>query len=204
MPGSNTRVCLYFVCMTSLQEGAGWLKFNRQFVALLYLPVSLVSQRLRERGGRGKMDLIVLEVTPAGSKPPAADDSMRTSTSGRCGFGASAPFSTRASSLHIERAGGSAILPKLVGPSTARAEEISPCFSSYAAAPSVRLRVFVCFYVCLGGEMWLLSFMLESCLTLICVLLLLAFEPFYGRSGLSIYRSFCPVLLQLFGTFLPS
>ena len=91
------------------------------------------------------MPLNVVEAVPASSKPPAGGD-LRISTGEGHGFGASAPSSTRVSCLHIERAGGSAILLKLVelvGPSMARAKEVSPCFSSSAAAPSVRLRVFV-------------------------------------------------------------
>ena len=53
-PGSTTRVYLDFVRMTFLQQGeANWLKFTRQFVALLYLPVSLVSQMPQEAGGQG-------------------------------------------------------------------------------------------------------------------------------------------------------
>ena len=97
----------------------------------MYFFISLVSRRLQERGGRGKIVLIVVEVVPAGSKPPVADDSIRTSTGERRGFGASAPLMTSASFLHIERAGGSAILPRLVelvGPSMAQEELISPYF----------------------------------------------------------------------------
>ena len=65
----------------------------------------------------------------ASSKPPPADDGMRTSSSGRYGFGASAPLLMRAPPMYFSGAGGSAILPKLVkllGPSSARAEELSP------------------------------------------------------------------------------
>ena len=80
------------------------------------------------------------------SKPPAVDVDVRISTGERHGFGASAPSPTRTSPLLIGRAGGLTTLPKLVelvGPSTAGAEEISPCSSSAAAAPSVRLRAFL-------------------------------------------------------------
>ena len=45
------------------------------------------------------MVLIVVEAIPAGIKQPAADDSMRTSTDGKCGFGASAPLWTRSSPM---------------------------------------------------------------------------------------------------------
>ena len=37
----------------------------------------------------------------AGSKPPAAVDSMHTSTGGRCSFGTSAPLLTRAPRMHF-------------------------------------------------------------------------------------------------------
>ena len=82
------------------------------------------------------MALIIVEAVPAGIKPPAADDSMRTSTSGKQGFGASAPSLTRASPMQFsEPKRGSTVLPK-------QAAEISPCFIPSAAAPSVRLSVF--------------------------------------------------------------
>ena len=55
-----------------------------------------------------------MEAMPASSKPPAADDSMRTSTGRRCGFGASAPSLTRAPSMNFLGARCSNILPKLV------------------------------------------------------------------------------------------
>ena len=62
------------------------------------------------------MVLITIESVPAGSKPPAADGSMRTFTGGGCGFGASTPWLSRMSPMHfsgsIKR--GSAIVPKLV------------------------------------------------------------------------------------------
>ena len=43
------------------------------------------------------MVLSVAETLPASGKPLAANISMRTSTGGRCGFGASVPTLTRAS-----------------------------------------------------------------------------------------------------------
>ena len=95
------------------------------------------------------MVLIVVEAVPAGSKPPAADGSMRTSTGGKCGFGTSAPSLTRASLVHFSGAikRGSAIMPtlvKLVRPSsTIIAEELSPLFTRSAAASSVRFRIFL-------------------------------------------------------------
>ena len=52
------------------------------------------------------MALIVVEVVPASSKPPAGVD-VCISPGERHGFGASVPLSTKAPSLHIGRAGGS-------------------------------------------------------------------------------------------------
>ena len=96
------------------------------------------------------MVLIAVKAVPAGSRPQAADDSMRTSTGERCGFGASAPSLTKELKMHFSGArGGWAILPKLVklvGPSsTLLAEELSPiCLArSAAVASSVRLQVFL-------------------------------------------------------------
>ena len=96
------------------------------------------------------MVLSVVEAVPASSKPPAVNDSMRASTGGRYGFGASAPLLTRAASMHFSRAGGLASLlklVKLVRPSSARAEEIS----SYVSPLPQRLRtlasLLVYFYV---------------------------------------------------------
>ena len=82
---------------------------------------------------------------PAESKPPVAV-SVRISTGERRSFGATAPLSTRASSLK-RRAGGSAVMPKqveLVEPlPTFLAEELSPFITRPATASSVRLRVLV-------------------------------------------------------------
>ena len=74
------------------------------------------------------MTLIIVEAVPVGIKPPAAGDSMRTSTCGKCGFGTSAPLLTRASPVHFPAATkrGFAImskLVKLVGPLLTLAEE---------------------------------------------------------------------------------
>ena len=91
------------------------------------------------------MVLIAVEAVPAGRSPPVAVG-VRISSRKRNGFGASAPLSATASSLQ-RRAGGSAIMPKLVklvGPSsTLLAEGLSPLWfaRSAAAGPSVRLRV---------------------------------------------------------------
>ena len=93
--------------------------------AVVVVSFLVISPRLQERGGGGKMALIVMKAVLRSSKPPAVDDSVRTS---RCGFGASAPSLTRASLMHYSAAGGSAVLPKLVklvGPSSSLAEELS-------------------------------------------------------------------------------
>ena len=93
------------------------------------------------------MVLTTIEAVRAGSKPPAADDSIRTPMGGICGFGASAPLLIRAAPMHFSTAEGSAIMPKLVklvGPSSTFAEELSPlCFARFSAASFVRLRVFM-------------------------------------------------------------
>ena len=52
------------------------------------------------------MILSVVETEPGSSKAPAGVD-VRISKGGRVGFGASAPLSTRVSSLLVVRAGGS-------------------------------------------------------------------------------------------------
>ena len=95
----------------------------------MHLPVFLVfSRRLQERGGGGNMVLIVVEAVPASSKPPAGAD-VRISTGERRGSGDSAPSSTRALSLQIERYGGSMESSKvvqLVASSSTQADEISP------------------------------------------------------------------------------
>ena len=84
------------------------MKVNRQFVAPVYLPDFLVSQkRLQESGGGGNMALIVIEAVPAGSEPSAVVV-VRISPGEEHEFGTSAPSSTGALSLHIiEKAGGS-------------------------------------------------------------------------------------------------
>ena len=93
------------------------------------------------------MALIVVEAVSAVIESPAVDDRMRISTGGKCGFDASAPLLTRASPMHFSGAkrGLATLLNlvKLVGPSSTLAQELSPCFTQSAAAPSIRLRVFV-------------------------------------------------------------
>ena len=98
------------------------------------LVISLVSSpRAQEGSGREKMVLIVVEVVPVGSKPPAVVG-VRISTGKRRGFGAAAPLSAMASSLQGGGGGSVESLPKLVrhidGPaSTLFAEQLSPCFA---------------------------------------------------------------------------
>ena len=58
------------------------------------------------------MVFVAVDVSPVGSKPPAADV-VRISKGERHGLGAAAPLSTGTSSLQ-GRAGGSAFMPKLV------------------------------------------------------------------------------------------
>ena len=101
-------------------------------------------------------------------KPPATDDSMRSSTDGRCDFGPSAPLLTRALPMHFSRAKrGSAIMSKLInliGLSSTRPQKLCTCFVRLFAGPTVRLRLFVPgFYVYRRGETWLLSLMLQVC-----------------------------------------
>ena len=97
------------------------------------------------------MALIFVAAMPVGSKALASDVSMRTFTGERSSFDASALLSTRASPVHFSGAKkrGSAIMPKLVklvGSSSTLVEELSPCFARSAAAPSVRLCVFLSFF----------------------------------------------------------
>ena len=154
---------LIFFCITFLQKGgASWLKFVR-------LVLSLVSSsRLHEKRGGGKMALIIVETVPTGIKPPAVDDNMRTSTSGKCGFCATALLLTRASPVHFSGVNkrGSAIMPKLVklvGPTPTLAEELSSCLALCCSALRTLAGLRVWFYVCLRGETWLPSFILQVC-----------------------------------------
>ena len=77
------------------------------------------------------MVLIAAEAVSAGSRPLVAV-SVRISTGERLGFGALVPLSNKTSSLR-GRAGGSAVIPKLVellGPApTLFAEQLSSCFT---------------------------------------------------------------------------
>ena len=93
------------------------------------------------------MVLIALETVPAESKPPAAVP-VRISAGERHGFVGAASLSTRVSSLEQLRAGDLAeSLPNLVrriGAVSACADKLSPLTTcSAAAAPSMRLRVFL-------------------------------------------------------------
>ena len=147
-PGSNTRVCLNFVSTTFLCQKLQMVAYVWiAVVVLLYLPVFFISQRIQERSGGSNRVLIIVEARPAGSRLPAADDSMLTSKGGKYGFGASAPSLTRASLMNFSGARrSSAILSKLVelvGPSSTRAEGVSPRLARSSAVLSVRLRFLV-------------------------------------------------------------
>ena len=76
--------------------------------------ISSIGQKF-QRGGGGDMVLIAVETVPVGSKPPAAVG-VRISKGRIHDFGASAPLSTRASSLQ-GRAEGSAIMPNIINSS---------------------------------------------------------------------------------------
>ena len=95
------------------------------------------------------MVLSVVEAKPTFCKPRAADVSMRIPTGERCGFGASATSLTRASPMHYSGASEGSVssssmkLVNHIGSSSTRGDEISPHFSSSAAAPSIRSRVFI-------------------------------------------------------------
>ena len=113
------------------------MKFVRPVLSLVSSP------RLQEKSGGAKMALIVdVEIVPAGIKPPAVDDSLRTSTGRKYGSGASAPLLTTSPMYFlgaIKR--GSAIMLKLVKfvrQSSILAEELSPTFAR-SGASSTRL-----------------------------------------------------------------
>ena len=95
---------------------------------------SLVSSpRVQEGNGQEKMILVAVEAVPAGSKPPAAV-CVSISTGEGHGFGAAAPLSIMASSLHRGGAGGPVeSSPKLVrhisSGSTFFVEQLSPCLA---------------------------------------------------------------------------
>ena len=79
------------------------------------------------------MSLIIVEAVLASIKSPVAGDGIRTSTVGKCGFGASTPLLTRASPMHFsgDNKRGLAAMPKLaklVGP------VIDPSRKSYPRA----------------------------------------------------------------------
>ena len=123
----------------------GQAKFVRSIIFLVSSP------RLQEKSCRGKMALIAVEAVPAGGEPLAAVG-VSISAGERHGFGASAPLSTRASSMDLflffrnrrfsyhPEAGQ--IRRVVIDPR--RGAILSPFITRSAAeAPSVRLRVFV-------------------------------------------------------------
>ena len=128
------------------------------------------------------MVLIVIEAVPAGIKSPAADDSMRTSTGGECGFGASAPSLIRVTDAFLESQKRFGYFAKagqtrrvVIDPG----KRIIPVLRSiYCNALRALASLHVCFFVCLRGKAWLLSLKLKSCSMLLCVLLLRVFGSF--------------------------
>ena len=167
-PELNTIFCLNFVSTTFLQQGgAHWSKFVRPVVVLLPLFL-VVSPRVQDRSGKGNMVFIVVEAVLASSKPPPADDGMRTSSSGRYGFGASAPLLMRAPPMYFSGAGGSAIYCRSGSNSSGRPQPgqksyLHTCFSICCSALRTLTSLRVSFYVYLHGETRLLSLMLQSC-----------------------------------------
>ena len=120
------------------------------------------------------MVLIAVEAVPAGSKPPAAV-SVRIFTGERHSFDAAAPLSTRESSLQQQdRVRG------LVGGVITEAGEtyrveidlgrraISTHHSIYRSVLRTLVSPGVWSYLCLYGETWLPSFLLQTCKTLCC------------------------------------
>ena len=85
------------------------MKFIRLF------PFLVLSPRVQEGKGQENTIVTAVEAVPVGSKPPAAVG-VRISTGERHGFGASAPFSTRALSK----------LVKLVEPFSTLTEKLLP------------------------------------------------------------------------------
>ena len=72
------------------------------------------------------------------------------------------------------------------------------CSGAFCALASL----LVCFYVCLLGETWLLSSMLQSCLALICAILLLVFEPFTVEVACPSIEAFVQFLCSYLKCFL--
>ena len=112
------------------------------------------------------MILIAVEAVPAGSKPPVAI-SARIFTGERHGFGAAAPLSTRTSSLSQGRAGGpvksSAKLVRHTGVmiDLVRKTAILILRLNYYSVLHTLVSLLVSCYVCLPGETWLPSILLE-------------------------------------------
>ena len=114
----------------------------------------------------------IVETEPACCKPPVVVD-VCISTGERGGFSASAPSSTRTSSLPSVTAEGSMnfLSPKLawlIGLLT-RTDEIYPYQVSliWCDALLTAVSLVVLFYICLRGETCLPSLKLQSCETLI-------------------------------------
>ena len=119
------------------QKGTCWLFIHPQLLKYetfrieVFRFVSSVGQN--QRVGWSKMVFVAVEVSPAGSKPPAVI-AERISKDERHDLGAAAPLSTRTPSLQQGSVGGPVQLsPKLVeqiGPgSTPFAQQLSPCIT---------------------------------------------------------------------------
>ena len=121
--------------MTLRQEGAAGRLFLQKMLSYeadgvdVFKIVSSVRQNQRVEWS--KVFLVTVEVSPVGSKPPAAVGE-RISEGERHDLGAASPFSTTTSSLQ-GRAGGSTSMAKLVehigSVSTRLAEKLSPCIA---------------------------------------------------------------------------
>ena len=137
--------------MTLGQKGVCWLFIHPKLLKYETYRTEVLkfvsSVRQNQTVGWSKVVFVAVEVSPAGSKPPAAIGES-ISKGERHDLGAAAPFSTKTSSLQ-GRARGSAFTSKLVevifGPgSTWLAEKLSPCIAcNTVATPSVRSRFFV-------------------------------------------------------------
>ena len=140
-----------------------------KFVRLVLYSVS--SPRLQEKSGRGNMVVIAVEAVPAGSRPPAVDDSMRTCTGLKmwlwrfCAFvnqGVTNAFfgSLRKRFGYHAEAGrtGRAVLDSIIS-----RRAIPVHHSICCSVLRTRASLGVWFYVCLRGETWVPSFMIKAC-----------------------------------------
>ena len=135
---------------------------------------------------------------------------MRTSTGGKCDFGASAALLTKASAMHFSEAfkRGSTIMLKLLelaGSASTLAEELSLCNASFDLLqwrPPCACESSCQFLRLPPWRDVAAELHLESLLNADFLCSSPCRRAFRGRSGLSIYRSSCSVLLQIFDHFL--